>query len=577
MKKFLILLLAAFTITSGNLKAQNEIEDWDWQWGKSAEVNNGFRSLGIRTDFNNDIYSYYWYIDSITIGDTAFRHYGNYPNHQNFDLAIVKYNHNGDFIRAVDLYTTPHHAVRMVDIEIDKDSNIYIYGTYSDTLFVNNNIITSIHKGYMPNIFITKLSSDFQFIWGKTISSIFQDDTGGLSISNDNSIYISSAHHTGSNDSIISMIDYMGQDSAIIGKGLSSLIKIDSEGNLLWRQEIRDYPKGSVFIDNTLIGEDGYIYTVGNATDHIVIDGDTLTHPDYPNYGCRQYIVQYDDEGNHHNAFFVEIDHFSITLPSEVEVDNLGNFYVAGLINQSTIFGTDTITIPNDTKGLIVAKLDSLFQPIWSEYVNDYHNINIWFLIDLFEDKLAFATTGKGQFSFAGIDFSLGNSWSGIIALFDNSGELVSHQVKESTNSLMIRRLCIDNCGNFLFSGLLTGEAYFGDDTITNDLSYNYFHAKNYRNYPPSVDLPTDTSGCKELTLIAPDGYLYYKWNDELINQNWFSTTNTGIVNLMISNGGGCWTECDIDVIIFPEIIFSLGEDTTIILTDSLEINIDDS
>ena len=116
MKK-LFFLLYVIIQTSGYILAQSEKEDWDWQWGKSARVYTGFRNLGVKVDQNNDIYTHYWYTDSIKIGDTVFTHRGNYPNQQNFDLAIVKYDQNGSFIRAVDIYTTKVRLLAEMNIE----------------------------------------------------------------------------------------------------------------------------------------------------------------------------------------------------------------------------------------------------------------------------------------------------------------------------------------------------------------------------------------------------------------------------------------------------------------------------
>lgn len=564
-------------MTHGNLYAQTDTEEWDWQWGKSAEVYTaytGTANLGIFTDFENNFYNYYWYTDSIIICDTAFRHLGSSPYQYSFNLALVKYDQNGEFIRAVDFYNTLNNSVFEIDIKIDHDSNIYVYGTYTDTLFVNNNFITNSENGFQPSIFLIKLTNDFEFIWGKTISSPAQDLCGGIDISNDNSIYLSS-NHVYYPDSVVRVVNYLNQDSAKIDKGLNSILKIDSDGNLLWRKEIRSCTNGYAESYVNVVGEDDYIYSIVNANSNFIINNDTVI---LPNSDGAKYITKYDSMGELRNAFFIDLENFGITYTSGVEVDKLGNFYAAGIISKSTIFGNDTIIIPDNTKGLLIAKFDSLFQPKWSKYVDDYSKISIYFLIDLFGDKLSVAMTGKRQFSFAGIDFSFGWYWNGILTQFDTAGNLISHQIVESTNSLQIKRMCIDNCGNYLLSGYLyDGEAYFGDDTITTKLPREYILAKNYCNYPPLIYLPSDTSGCKELTLNAPDGYLYYKWNDELINQDWFQVFNTGIVNLKVSNGAGCWSETESNVTIFTEIELSLGNDTTIYLTDTLEISINDS
>ena len=74
MKKSISFILTAIVMASVTLVAQNDTVEWGWQWGRSAQAYTEPRIVGIETDFNNDFYAYYWYADSITIGDTSFIH-----------------------------------------------------------------------------------------------------------------------------------------------------------------------------------------------------------------------------------------------------------------------------------------------------------------------------------------------------------------------------------------------------------------------------------------------------------------------------------------------------------------------
>ncbi|OFY47993.1 MAG: hypothetical protein A2W85_11160 [Bacteroidetes bacterium GWF2_41_31] len=574
MKKSISFILTAIVMASVTLVAQNDTVEWGWQWGRSAQAYTEPRIVGIETDFNNDFYAYYWYADSITIGDTSFIHYGNNPNHQFYDVAIARHDQNGNFIRALDIYTTVDHFIWDVEVRLDHESNIYIYGTYSDTLFVNNHILTNNHD-FMPDLFLVKLSSNFEFIWGKTISSSAQEFLGGFDISEDDYLYLSSTHAY-YHDSIERYVNFLGQDSVPIGNGLNSIMKIDVDGNIIWQQEVRSFADGSMDNDYLIVGENGDIYCNGRSSTNFIVDGDTIIHPDYPDWGIAGFILHYDTQGNLRQSYFIDLDHFTPTTANGIKVDKSGNFYAAGMITESTIFGTDTITIPENSRGLLVARLDSLFQPKWCKYVDDYNKINGWLLIDLFEDKLELAMTGTNHFAFAGIDFSLGIRWNGILMQFDTSGNIINYQITQATKNLVINQLCADNCGNFLISGqLFNGTAYFGPDTLSTPLPVENFFAKNESFNIPPIDLPSDTSGCKELTLNAPKGYLYYIWNNEITNQDTFYIVSSGIVNLKVADEGGCWLEGESIVTIFPGIDFSLGEDTTMLYTDTLVLSVD--
>jgi len=574
MKKILALVLLVISVAFGKLFAQTELEEWDWQWGKKPEIYNSYRALGIRTDFYNNSYSYHWYIDSITIGDTSFIHHGGIPSRQDFNLAIVKHNSKGEQVNVIDIYTPQDESIWTVDIEIDQESNLFICGTFRDTLSISNTLLTTNTPG--RNLFILKLTSDFQFLWANTITGYGQNDCAGFEISEDNSLYLSVKHHGVGYDSTVCMINFLNQDSALVENGLNSLLKIDSDGNLLWRKELRDMYQGySSYIKNTFIGNNGRVYVIGHSTYNIIIDGDTLYHPDYPNYGDNEklFIASFDEQGVCLNSFFIDIDHFSIYY-WDIEVDSDNNYYLSGTLWENTIWGGDTIIIPENRHAKIITKMDSAFNPIWIHHVID-DQINFWFFINLIGNKIAFSTSGMGTFSFGDVNFTIENHFQVILGLFDSKGQLVSYQITETTEGANVFSTEIDNCGNFLITGYFEDKAYFGSDTIMSELSNEYYFAKNYRGNPLPLDMPKDTSDCSELTLYAPEGYLYYKWNDVVLEQDWMLITESMEVNLAVANDDGCWSECDISVSIYPEIVFTLGVDTTITLTDTFELNVE--
>jgi hypothetical protein len=118
MKYLLITLALSFGFLSPKARAQTENQDPGCQWARLSNVVNEFRSLGIRTNFNNDIYSFCWYIDTIYIEDTSFIHPGGAPGIQDFNLALVKRNSDGQFLKACDFITPQNDAIWNVDVRL---------------------------------------------------------------------------------------------------------------------------------------------------------------------------------------------------------------------------------------------------------------------------------------------------------------------------------------------------------------------------------------------------------------------------------------------------------------------------
>jgi len=216
--------------------------------------------------------------------------------------------------------------------------------------------------------------------------------------------------------------------------------------------------------------------------------------------------------------------------------------------------------------------MDPSFQPIWYQGVKTSSGAYITFQIDLIGDSIAFAFHGKSRFTFIGTEYAfnaIGQAFSG---LFSPEGDLVNLQLTDASIGATLDNFRIDNCGNSLIDGKLRGLAHFGNDTLNAGDGNLHYLAKNSRFTPQPVYLPSDTTNCGPLTLFAPQGYHYYRWNGELSDQNWFIADSSGTVRLEVANEDCCWSEAETQVIIYPPVQFSFGPDTTILLTDTLEL-----
>ena len=384
MKLFTHSLTLFFLLFCLNVSSQNKELDPGWQWARLTNIPNTLDSEEILTDADNNTISFIYYIDSVLIEDTAFYHDENYAS---YNIAIIKRNSEGDFIKAADIYTNPGEFLFNTDLATDHESNIYLYGSFSDTLFVNDTMITMPNPGI--DIYLLKLDNNLEFQWGGTISSDYQDDSEGLAISEDNYIYLS-AQHFNSLDTSHSFVNFFNQDSADVAQGLNSLVKLDQDGQIVWRAEIRDNKDGFAEIINTINGSDGNIYIVGHATNDLYIQGDTVEFPSSPEYYMPGFIVQFDPDGMHLDAFFIPYPQFGFYIP-ETNIDANGNYIISEEISETMIIGSDTIELSNDSVYSMISKFDPSFQPIWQRGIKTTGGAATSFQIELIEDSIAFA------------------------------------------------------------------------------------------------------------------------------------------------------------------------------------------
>jgi Secretion system C-terminal sorting domain len=134
------------------------------------------------------------------------------------------------------------------------------------------------------------------------------------------------------------------------------VFKFDSTGNPLWGH-----------------GSWGTAWAYGVAADkwdNVFLTGDFSSSTEFLSYtlnskGADMFLVKYDANGaikwavqsNVHNAGYY-------VLPYAVTTDSYGNAYIAGVFNDTTIFGQDTLKT-NITNGF-VAKYDSAGNEIWA-------------------------------------------------------------------------------------------------------------------------------------------------------------------------------------------------------------------
>jgi hypothetical protein len=575
MKYVLIALALSFSFLSLKTGAQTKSQDPGWQWGRLSNVENSFRNLGIRSNLYNDIYSFEWYIDSIYIEDTVFMHTGGYPNNPDFHIAVVKRNSRGEFIKALDLYTPQNKQLYYADMEIDNASNIYIYGSFEDTLFIDDTIVLRVNPAYGRDIYLVKLDKDLNFLWAKQISTPGgSGDPGGIAISKDNYLYVSTYHMIGGYDTVHLYINFFNQDSTEILSGLISLLNLDTNGNIIWRDEIRKSRIGYAFLRNIIVGEDGNIYLAGNGQDNIdfYIQGDTVHFPTDPDFANDSFVLKFDPDGKKRDGFFLVFKDFT-PVDTWLCVDRESNYYISAIVSESMVFGSDYIEVADNEIGYMIAKMDPSFNPIWNQAVVTPTWLGLDpFQLNLVNDSVAFAFNGIGHFDFMDTIFSSNNGGEILLGLLSPEGKLDQLQVTDAFYGASVNNFIIDNCNNILLEGTLSGTAHFGSDTIIPQYGDQRFLAKSNRNHLQYLDMPADTAGCGSITLLAPEGYLYYQWNDELSNQESFIVNSTGIVNLKAANEDGCWSESETTVDIYPLVVFSLGTDTTILLTDTLKL-----
>ncbi|MFC2113996.1 immunoglobulin domain-containing protein [Bacteroidota bacterium] len=302
----------------------------DWVWAKNAGGTDFDQGKQIATDNDGNII-----VAGLFKGQGHFGTYTLSSSGGYHDVFIAKYDEYGKAIWAVSFGGTSSEDIN--GMALDADQNIYVTGTYSNTLVVGYKNYSS--KG-STDIYTIKLDPSGNVLWVNTSGSKRQDKACGIAV-DAYSIYTTGSYWE----------TFYAEFDSIKSTGFCDLFiqKLDTSGNLVWLKSAGgkggDYPKGitananlificgqfndSCFFDNKyLIGQSSY--DVFNAA--LSTNGDFK----WAKSGLGDY-------GNY---------------PNSISSDDLGNTYLTGGFGQTISFDNKQLTCSAKTDAFIV-KYDS--------------------------------------------------------------------------------------------------------------------------------------------------------------------------------------------------------------------------
>jgi hypothetical protein len=546
-------------------------QDWQWKWGapgdKSLRFIDALHSMG--TDHRNLFCTSFTYNDSIVLPDTTFCHNYNNPNISNVALAF--YQNDGTYIDAVDIYTNVTGNILKALSCTDTSGNTYVAVEFQIRAYLNSVTVDHGPGPYpsTPDIFIAKLGPDREVKWVRLIWGTAQSKLQGLAISADQQIYVATFHYN--NNITGADIYYFGQDSSHYFTNIESILKIDGEGNLKWRKEIRSEQMGAGAPKLFFTGEDGTIYDIVKARYDCYIDQDTLFvpsgHEPWVDFPC---LLRFNPDGDFLGGKMIE----SLTNINDMKAGLDGALYFAGFFYDSTFIANDTLLVGADSIGYILGKTDENFEVGWYQATKvKSSQVNPMFHIVPDGDNLYFASTFFKTFQFAGQTFTFGTVRKPLIGKFLPDGTLDHYVIGQGLSEMYADDLVKDNCNNLLLTGRFSAEVYFGKDTLHGLYNSPYMGFLQV-NAPLDPGLGQDTVGCSKLTLRAAPGFSYYSWNNGSSMTDSLEVTETGWVSVTVHNDHFCWATDSVFVTITipPERL--LGNDTMIYVNDSLPISL---
>lgn len=395
--------------------------------------------IGVGTDSYSNRYVTGTFTGTLSLGTFSLTSTGS------LDVFVCKLTPSGEVIWAMQL--GGNSTTLVTGISTDATGNSHLVGRFAGTASFGGVSLTSAGSNDM---FISKIDPQGQVLWA--IQGGGTDDDAGYAISSDangNSYF--TGYFKGTATFGNSTFSSSGNRDLIVGK-------LDPSGQMLWVAR-----EGGGQLDNgTGIAVDGAgnSIVIGNFTGTISVGNTTLISLGYMDV----MVIKYDANGQ--ILWATQAGGSNIDQGKQISVDADGNLYVV-----ADYFGSPTwggYSIPNNgATDALIAKLNPSGQILWVEPITG----------SSYEYVAGIVSDGAGNSYVIG-RFLLSTDIGGqtltsrgnndiYVAKFDSSGQKLWAQNVGGTDHDLGYGLSLDPSNRLTITGVMSGTAIFGEDTVS--------------------------------------------------------------------------------------------------------------
>ncbi len=508
-------------------------------------------------------------------------------NDSNF---VSKFDERGQFEWAVSLDL--NHNNRIYDMATDAFGNVYIVGSYSNTVDFNPGAGTyNLSSFGNRDVFILKLDSNGHFEWVKNMGGLGYDEGLSIAVDNNGNLFTTGYY---SEYAIFSSNPIEALSSSTPKAAFIS--KHDNNGQLLWNKSIDT----NFYDEETAIAIDGEndLYLMGHFRDTVDFDpGAGQYHLNCSDNLQKLFVLKLDNDGTFIWARSTEHDYEGYSNPIkglDIAVDQHGNSCVSGYFRRTIDFdpGVDTAFLSSTSQRPFLLKLNSQGNYLWAKnmeylYASDiaFDSNNNLYRIGSFYGSVDF-DLGLDTFS-----LSSGGSNDSYIQKLDPNGDFIwAGSFSGSNGNQTLNSISIDPWDNIYTGGRFRNTVDFAPDSatyqITSNGSYDVFIHKMRNQTCASNPIITsnqqDFSVCRgdsiTLTTEAPFGLtdVSYNWDSgqdtDSINIAPNSTSSyTAYINYNIDTTT-CYGSATIEVSILDTVNLSITDDFEICANSEVTI-----
>jgi hypothetical protein len=392
------------------------------------------------------------------------------------DVYISKLDSDGNFVWAKRIGSTGFDEGW--GIAVDLTGNVYISGHYQNTVDFDPGAGVSNHTASGGDIFIIKLDTNGNFVWGVSMGSAGIGDEYGYGITTDAS---GNVYTTGVFTSIVDFNPGAGIFNLTSAGNYDVFIsKLDTDGNFIWAKQL-----GGTQSDNgrsIALDGSGNIYTSGYFRGTADFDPGAATfNITSTSVFYDVFVSKLDPSGNFvwaKNMGGAEDD-----LAQSIAIDPTGNVYTTGYFFATADFdpgaATFNLTAAGSSADIFISKLDASGNFLWAK---SFGNANPYPCFGR-----AITTDGSGNVYATG-------AFEGTID-FDPGASIFELKTAADDDIFILK---LSPAGNFIWAGSM-GYVDNDDDSgraIKVDASGNIYTTGDYRAINASGNTDFDPGSC---------------------------------------------------------------------------------
>ena len=312
----------------------------------------------VSTDRKGNVYMAGQYYDTVSFGPYTLSSNSHNGNYNSF---LVKYDANGNLKWAKGSMApndSSYGYTVATSISTDRLGNIYMAGYCRDTTYFGANLVITPNGAL--SAFLIKYDSNGNIVWIKISNSPSRKcyaKSYGVTTDYAGNIYVTGAFLSNAKFGSITLTSPYNNSNEYV-------VKYDPNGSVLWAYNA-SAPSSLSFSTGNAISADsaGNTYVTGDVGDTATF-GPTTVIDGLDAYLPNSYLVKYDPNGN---VGWIKTSVLSSSscygYGLAVSTDIFGHVYETGQINDTLVFGKDTLTatfpisIPGD--GMFLLKYDS--------------------------------------------------------------------------------------------------------------------------------------------------------------------------------------------------------------------------